>query len=66
MELYGCAIFNSLHLYRMQSRVNINVFSEIFGDAGEEEELLVSERTVGWMDLCLLAKEEESTGRWQA
>lgn len=50
----------------MQSRVNINVFSEIFGDAGEEEELLVSERTVGWMDLCLLAKEEESTGRWQA
>lgn len=65
MELYGCAMFNSPHLYWMQSRVNINVFSEIFGDAGEKE-LLVSERTVGWMDLCLLAKEEESMGRWQA
>ena len=50
----------------MQSRVNTNVFFEIFGDGGEEGELPVSERTVGWMDLCLLAREAESAGRWQA
>lgn len=42
------------------------MFSAVFGDGGEEEELPVSERTVGWMDLYLLARGEESAGRWQA
>lgn len=48
----------------------MNVFSEIFGDGGEEEEagvgLPVSERGVVWMDLRLLGREEGSAGRWQA